>query len=262
VCLTESGPTLNVDTTITRFYPHLDLLPFIWERLLLQNETNFHGVFSDQQYNQIGNRLKGIEVTTAQSDHQKKYVLTGRFSRELPENTFIEGKGNLLDYYKDLGFDLGSPQLYCVQAHPLGKPNYIVDLPIELCSLREWQQVQEDESAKPVPAPSVSERYHSIMKAIKSCNFYDNQLCKEIQLEVNCESMIPIPYEILAKRQVILGRYGSFIDPVPIEKMAFIYLAERRHSNAKQVQNKLLNNFYDVSIRFFWLSRSFSPTLF
>jgi hypothetical protein len=250
LCLTESGPTLNVDTTITRFYPHSDLLPFIWERLLRQNKNNFHGVFSDQQYNQIGNCLKDIEVTTARSEHQKKYVLTGRFSNQLPGKIPINGKGNLLDYYKDLDFDLRYPQLYCLEAYPLNNSQNLVDLPIELCSLREWQQVKEDENTKPVPAPPVSERYHSIMAAIRNCNFYDDELCKEIQLEVNCESMTAITYEILAKRQIILSRQGGFTNPVSIDKMAFIYLADRLHPNARQVQDKLLNSFYDVSVIF------------
>jgi hypothetical protein len=225
-------------------------LPFIWERLLQQNKNNFHGVFSDQQYNQIGNCLKDIEVTTFRSDHQKKYVLTGRFSDQLPGKTPNKEKGNLLDYYKDLGFDLRYPKLYCLEAYPLNNSQNLVDLPIELCSLREWQQVKEDENTKPVPAPSVSERYHSIMAAIRDCNFYDDELCKEIQLEVNCESMTAIPYEILAKRRIILSRQGGFTNPVSIDKMAFIYMADRSYPNARQVQDKLLNNFYDVSIIF------------
>ena len=250
LCLTESGPTLNLDTTITRFYPLLDLLPFIWERLLLQDESAFRGQLSDQQYNQIGNHLKDIEVTTFQSDHQKKYVLTGHFSDLLPGQIPIEGHDHLLDYFKHLGFQLRYPQLYCLKAYQLSKPQHIIDLPIELCSLREWQQVKEDESTKPVPAPPVNERFHSIMAAINNCNFRDDDLCKEIQLEVSCESMMGIPYEMLRKRQ-ILSRQGAFTNPVSIDHMAFIYLAERRQPNARQVQEKLLNSFYDVSIMFF-----------
>ncbi|CAF5016423.1 unnamed protein product, partial [Rotaria sp. Silwood1] len=96
ICLTESGPMLNVDITITRFYPHLDLLTFIWERFL-QNKSPFHGLLSDRQYDQIGNRLKDVEVTTIQSDHQNKYVLTGHFSNDLPGKTFIEEQTHLLD---------------------------------------------------------------------------------------------------------------------------------------------------------------------
>ncbi|CAF4018323.1 unnamed protein product [Rotaria sp. Silwood2] len=168
MCLTESGPTLNVDITITRFYPHFDLLTFIWERLL-QNKSSFPGLLSDRQYNQIGNGLKDVEVTTAQSDHQNRYVLTGYFSDHLPEKTFIEGQGNLLDYYKHLGFALRYPQLYCLKAYRLGNSQNLVDLPIELCSLREWQQVKEDESTKPIPAPPVSKRYHLILAAIRNC---------------------------------------------------------------------------------------------
>jgi hypothetical protein len=250
LCLTESGPTLNLDTTITRFYPHSDLLPFIWERLLQQDESAFHGMLTDRQYDQIGNRLKDVEITTAQSDHQKTYVLTGRFSDQLPGKTFIEGQEHLLDYYKHIGFELRFPQLYCLKAHRLGNPQHLVDLPIELCCLREWQQVVEDESTKPVPAPPVTERFYSIMDAIRSCNFHDDELCKEIQLEICCEGMTAIPYETLRKRQITLSRQGGFTNPISIDKMAFIYLAERRQPNARQVQEKLLNNFYDVNIIF------------
>jgi hypothetical protein len=62
--------------------------------------------------------------------------------------------------------------------------------------------------------------------------------------------MMPIPYETLSKRQITLSRQGGFTNPVSINKMAFIYLAERQQSNARQVQENLLNNFYDVSFRF------------
>ncbi|CAF1157499.1 unnamed protein product [Rotaria sp. Silwood1] len=248
MCLTESGPTLNVDTTITRFYPHLDLLAFILERLL-KNESSFRGSLLDRHYDQIGNRLKDVEVTTAQSNYEKIYILTGYFSDQLPEKTPIKEQGNLLNYYKHLGFELRYPQLYCVKAYPLGNPQNLVDLPIELCCLREWQQVKEDENTKPVPAPTVDKRYHSILTAIRYCNFHDDELCKEIQLEVNCQTMMGIPYETLSKRQIILGRQGAFTNPVSIDNMAFIYLAERQQPNARQIQEKLLNNFYDAANR-------------
>jgi hypothetical protein len=251
LCLTESGPTLNLDTTITRFYPHSNLLTFIWERLLQQDQSTFHGRLLDRQYDQIGNHLNGVEVTTTQSGHQDKYILTGHFSNDLPGKILIKGQERLSDYYKHLGYELQHSQLYCLKAHPIGKPQYLVDLPIEVCSLPEWQQVKEDESAKPVPAPPVNDRFRSIMAAIKSCNFRDSELCKEIQLEVKCEGMMAIPYETLRKRQIALSRQGGFTNPVSIDKMAFIYLAERPQPNARQVQEKLLNNFYDVSIIFF-----------
>lgn len=191
--------------------------------------------------------MKDVEVTTAQSDYQKKYVLTGYFSNDLPGKILVNAQDNLLDYYKTLGFDLRYPKLYCLKAYPIGKPQRLVDLPIEICSLQEWQQVAEVESTKPIPAPPVNERYHSILAAIRSCNFHDDELCKEIKLHVNCEKMMVVPYETLRKRDIDLSRHGGFTRPVSIDNMAFIYLAERKQPNARQVQEKLLNNFYDVS---------------
>ncbi|CAM4764127.1 unnamed protein product [Rotaria magnacalcarata] len=247
MCLTESGPTLNVDTTLTRFYPEVDLLTFIWERLL-QIKSPFHGFLSDREYNRISNCLKDVEVTTVQSDHQKKYVLMGHFS-DLPGKISMEGQGHLLDYYKNLGFELRYPKLYCLKAYSAGHPQNLVDLPIELCYLREWQTAKEDESTKPIPAPSVSKRYHSILAAIRNCNFHDDKLCKEIQLEVSYKAMMPVPYETLRKRQITLSQQDAFTNPVPIHNMAFIYLAERQQPNARQVQEKLLKNFYDAAKR-------------
>ena len=248
LCLTEDGPTLNLDITITRFYPHLDLLPFLWERLLQQRQSDFRGVLSDQQYNHIAGYLKDIEVTTMQSDYQNKYVLTGRFSNQLPKQIFINQEENLLDYYKRLKCELQFPQLYCLKAHAVGKPDNVIDLPIELCSLAEWQEVKADESTKPVPAPPVDERYRSIMAAIKDCNFYDSPLCAEIQLQVNCDEMMAVPYEWLEKRHIRSCRQARFTRPIDIDKMGFIYLADHRQPNARPVQNKFLNTFYEVSI--------------
>ncbi|CAF3721515.1 unnamed protein product [Adineta steineri] len=249
VCLTESGPTLNVDTTITRFYPHSDLLPFIWERLLNQrNMSTFNGELSDRQYNQVCNFLRDVEVTTTQSDYETNYVLTGCFSKELPKKIFLERSGQFLDqYYKDLGFELRYPNLYCLKAYKRNRPQNIVDLPIELCIFREWQQAKEDDSTKPVSAPSVSDRFQSIMAAIASCNFHDDELCKEIQLEINCDEMMAIPYETLEKRQITLRQQRRFINPVPVDKMAFIYLVDPRQPNMRDVQEKLLYSFYDAA---------------
>ena len=248
LCLTEAGPTLNLDTTITRFYPHLDLLPFILERLLKGQKSAPFKMLDDRDYNQIGHLLKDVEVTTVQSEYQKKYVLTGDFSENLPEKTFIDEQTHLLSYYQRLGFDLRYPRLYCVKAFESGSRRNLVDLPIELCSLQEWQQVKENERVQPVPAPAVDVRYRSITKAIKSCNFRDHELCREIQFEINSDGMMEIPYETLRQRQITLSRSRGFTRPVPIERMAFIYLAERPQPDQRRIQEKLLNGFYDVSI--------------
>ncbi|CAF5142362.1 unnamed protein product, partial [Rotaria socialis] len=67
---------------------------------------------------------------------------------------------------------------------------------------------------KPVTAPVVHKRYHSILAAIQNCNFHDDELSKEIQLEVRCDKMMEIPYEILTKPQITLSRHRGFTDPV------------------------------------------------
>lgn len=251
LCLTEDGPTLNMDITVTRFYPHSELLPFIWERILGQKKAGFCGVLSDQQYYNVGGYLKDVEVTTYQSENRSKYVLTGQFSDALPAQIVINENQNLLDYYKGLDCELQYPRLYCFKAYPLGKPQHVVDLPIELCSLREWQEVKVDEGTKPVPAPPVNERYNAIMAAIRSCNFVDNPLFQEIQLQIDRNEMMAIPYDTLQQRQVTLSRRNRYTQSIPIDRMGFIYLADHNQRDARQVQNKLLDSFYEVRIVFF-----------
>lgn len=248
LCLTESGPTLNFDTTITRFYPNnCDMLPFIWTRLLGQNINNFKGWIEDNRYYQIENDLKGIEVTTAQSEHQKKYTLTGRFSEHLPGQIPIDGHKNLSAYYKALGYELKNPNLYCLKAYRADKPDNIIDLPIEHCSILDWQMVGDDKNINPVKAPPPHERYASIMKSIQSCDFTSNQLCKEISFQVESKEMMTVPYGVLAPRDVRSGQKGSFLNPVKINRMAFIYLTDRQRQDARAVKDNLLQTFRFVA---------------
>lgn len=254
LCLTESGPTLNVDITITRFYPHMDLLPYIWEWLLEYSEHNFRGTILDNDYYSKLSQLAGIEVTTKQSEYKKVYVLTGHFAEHLPGKTFINNNGidkrqNLLEYYEKLGYKLQFPNLYCAKAHAFGDNDNVIDLPIELCRLREWQEVN-DANMSPVPPPPVNERYESISKAIQNCRF-DDELCSEIQLKVDCNRLMPIPYEVLRKPKISSGARQGFINPIAIHTMAYIYLADSNRYNTKNVQNNLLNAFYAVSTQLF-----------
>jgi hypothetical protein len=254
LCLTESGPTLNVDTTITRFYPHMDLLPYIWEWLLGHSKNDFRGTILDNDYYSKLSQLASIEVTTKQSDYKKVYVLTGHFAEDLPGKTFIDhsvtGKRqDLLEYYEKLGYGLKFPKLYCAKAHALGDKDNVIDLPIELCRLREWQEVN-DANLNPIPPPPVNERYESILKAIQSCSF-DDELCSEIQLKVNCNQMMPLLYEVLQKPNISSGIRQRFINPIAIQTMAYIYLTDSNRYNTNNVQNNLLNTFYAVSAQLF-----------
>jgi hypothetical protein len=65
-----------------------------------------------------------------------------------------------LKHYNGIGCELQFPKLCCVRAHVLGKKN------------------------------------NSIFNPIQSCRF-DDELCSKIQLKVNCNRMMPVPYEVL-----------------------------------------------------------------
>ncbi|CAF0871845.1 unnamed protein product [Adineta ricciae] len=247
LCLTESDVTLNVDTTKTRFYPHSDLLDFIWQRWMKQTRQ-FSGHLPDEVYYEISNFLKGVEITTHQSDNQHTYVLTGEYSDVLPEEIVVREQ-NLLAYYRGLGFELRYPKLYCLKAHKPNNPNYIVDLPIELCRFREWQPAKEDENVKPVPAPPADERFHSILRLVQSCNFRDSKLFQEIQFDVGSAAMMDVPYDILQTRQILSGHRHGFTNPVSIRQMGFLYLTDQRNHYASQRNTGFFDSFYQTAKR-------------
>ena len=211
-----------------------------------QQPPNFHGVLTNNDYTTIGAFLKDVEIITVQSEYHDRYILTGQFSNDLPGNIIVRDNERLTDYYRRLGFELKYPKLYCLKAHPVGKRDRLVDLPIELCCFQEWQQVTNDQNMKPVSAMPVSERYHGIMSSIRNCNFRDHELCKEIHLEIDCQEMLGIDYEVLNRRQIIVGQRGAFLNPAWIDQMGFLYLTEYHQTNERQVKDNFLNNFYQV----------------
>lgn len=64
--LTQGGLTLNLQTTLTKFYPHMDILDFL--SLNLKKDFRKHGM-TNNDYDKARTLLNGCKITTRQSNY-------------------------------------------------------------------------------------------------------------------------------------------------------------------------------------------------
>jgi hypothetical protein len=66
LCLTQAGLTLNLQTTLTKFYPDMDIIDFIEKHL--KKDIRKHGMTSND-YEKAKLVLNGCKITTRQSNY-------------------------------------------------------------------------------------------------------------------------------------------------------------------------------------------------
>ncbi len=66
LCLTQAGLTLNLQTTLTKFYPDMDIIDFIEKHL--RKDIRKHGMTSND-YEKAKLVLNGCKITTRQSNY-------------------------------------------------------------------------------------------------------------------------------------------------------------------------------------------------
>lgn len=66
LCLTQAGLTLNLQTTLTKFYPHMDIIEFLEKHL--KKKIREHGMTSND-YDKARLVLEGCKITTQQSNY-------------------------------------------------------------------------------------------------------------------------------------------------------------------------------------------------
>jgi hypothetical protein len=66
LCLTQAGLTLNLQTTLTKFYPFLDVLDFL--AINLRKDIRKHGMTTND-YEKARQVLNGCKITTKQSNY-------------------------------------------------------------------------------------------------------------------------------------------------------------------------------------------------
>ena len=66
LCLTQAGLTLNLQTTLTKFYPHMDIIDFL--AVHLRKDIRKHGM-TTHDYDKARLVLDGCKITTRQSNY-------------------------------------------------------------------------------------------------------------------------------------------------------------------------------------------------
>jgi len=66
LCLTQAGLTLNLQTTLTKFYPYMDILDFL--QIHLRKDIRKYGMTTND-YDKATKVLKGCKITTRQSNY-------------------------------------------------------------------------------------------------------------------------------------------------------------------------------------------------
>ncbi len=66
LCLTQAGLTLNLQTTLTKFYPDMNIIEFI--EMYLKKDIRKYGM-TNNDYDKIRTVLNGCKITTRQSNY-------------------------------------------------------------------------------------------------------------------------------------------------------------------------------------------------
>ncbi|CAF1253033.1 unnamed protein product [Didymodactylos carnosus] len=276
ICLTQSGPTLNVDTTLTKFYPHMDILEFV--SIQLDKDIRKYGM-NMVDYDRARTVLRNCKVTTVQSNHTQVYVIRG--FAEIPENIILdiynqEGdvaeapiKQNLIKYYKSLKtpITINYTKLRCLEVYFMYEKKDPKHLPMEVCRILEWQECetesreqQRTRQLKSIPKPG--SRYDCIMDSVNACQLNNpkNILYNSIQLNVDIREMKLIQGRILPppiinnnNAEINMGRInlkGRFVEPRLIQQLAFVYFGLPMSLEKKDVVRQFSDSFLNVSKRY------------
>lgn len=173
LCLTQKGLTLNLQTTLTKFYPHEDILEFLTK--ILKKDIRKHGM-NTNDYEKAKKALNGCKIATIQSNYTQVSIIElsnynhtnyhfylkiyqirsfsdipERQEFECTEELCINGKKtnqtvkyNLVQYYAKKNIKLDYPRLRCLQCFFLHDRKDPKHLPMELCRILEWQECERE----------------------------------------------------------------------------------------------------------------------
>ncbi|CAF2760829.1 unnamed protein product [Rotaria sp. Silwood2] len=252
LCLTQKGLTLNLQTTLTKFYPYIDILDFLQEHL--KKDIRKYGMTSND-YEKAKQVLNGCKVTTRQSNYTHIYQIRSfsdiperqvfDFTKEVNVNgqkTHSTIQYNLIDYYREeKQIQLHYPRLRCLQCYFLHERHDPKHLPMEICRILQWQECEresanEQRNRQNLSIPTPDQRYKDIMSSLRSCNYQSPPtlpLCHAVQLTVDDSEMKLIKARILPPpvinnnhAEITMGRInlkGKFVDPYQLKSIAFVY---------------------------------------
>ncbi|CAF3522455.1 unnamed protein product [Rotaria sordida] len=252
LCLTQKGLTLNLQTTLTKFYPYMDILDFLKDHL--KKDIRKHGM-TNNDYEKAKLVLNGCKITTKQSNYTQIYQI--RSFSDIPERQVfdftkevnVNGQKtrsiiqyNLIDYYgHEKNIQLQYPKLRCLQCYFLHERHDPKHLPMEVCRILQWQECEresahEQRNRQSLTIPTPDQRYRDIMSSLQSCDYRSPPtlpLCKAVQLTVDDTEMKLIKARILPPpiinnnhAEITMGRInlkGKFVDPYKLKSIAFVY---------------------------------------
>ncbi|CAF3322893.1 unnamed protein product [Rotaria socialis] len=282
LCLTQAGLTLNLQTTLTKFYPYVDVLDFI--EVHLNKDIRKYGM-TINDYEKVKIALRGCKITTRQSNYTQIYQI--RSFSDVPERqvfdftkeTHVNGqnlsssiKYNLIEYYKyEKKIKLDYPKLRCLQCYFLHERHDPKHLPIELCRILQWQECERESASEQrnrqshsIPTPE--QRYRDIMSSLKSCQYRAPPtlpLCKAVQLSVDDKEMKLIKARILDppvinnnNAEITMGRInlkGRFVAPFKITSITFVYfgpIVSPLPAPKKELMEKFVTSFNKMATAF------------
>ncbi|CAF1157882.1 unnamed protein product [Adineta ricciae] len=275
--LTQAGLTLNLQTTLTKFYPDMEIIDFL--SVNLRKDIRKYGMISND-YEKARLVLNGCKITTRQSNYTQIYQI--RSFSDIPERqtfTFVKetvDKGrptstttqyNLIQYYeKEKNIKIDYPKLRCLRCFFLHERNDPKDLPMELCRILQWQECeresaseQRDRQNHTIPSPD--QRYKDIMSSLRSCNYASPPklpLCKAVQLSVDDREMKLIKARVLPPpvinnnhADINMGRInlrGRFFEPYKLKSVAFVYFGRLPlTAQKKSLMDKFVVSFQKIA---------------
>ncbi|CAF0770466.1 unnamed protein product [Didymodactylos carnosus] len=217
--LTQCGPTLNINATFTCFYHGMDLVRFVSD--YLQQDITKRGIPEREQQLLIKKILKPIWVETRHTGPIRKYRIKG-FGQSSNRHTFPKDRKDendphadserisVADYFKTK-YDtrLRYPDLPTVELYNLGNKAQSHFLPMELCTVQEWQR-----SMKPLTTEQRSRvtkktvirpdrRYDTIMRVVQDRRFDDDVYLKQIGMQVEHRGKLEKDYMMQIPARVL-----------------------------------------------------------
>ncbi|CAF0780555.1 unnamed protein product [Adineta steineri] len=280
--LTQAGLTLNLQTTLTKFYPDMEILDFL--TLNLKKDVRKFGM-TGNDYEKAKLVLNGCKITTKQSNYTQIYQIrsfsdiperqTFTFTRETNVNgqkTRSDIPYNLIQYYdKEKNIQLLYPKLRCLQCYFLHERHDPKHIPIELCRILQWQECEresanEQRDRQNLSIPSPDQRYRDIMSSLRACNYRSPPtlpLCQAVQLTVDDGEMklisarlLPAPVINDNNADINMGRInlrGKFVEPYRLKTIAFTYFGPPPPPLAaekKTLMGKFVDSFHKMAKQF------------
>jgi eukaryotic translation initiation factor 2C len=225
LCLTQCGPTLNINLTFTCFYMPLSFIDFAskylrrditrglnetdakkFERLIrnLKIETMHTGRRIFYRFRRFGRPANQIMFPCNEDDNRAAGTAAAATIKEI----------SVADYFAKKYRRLMHPNLNCIDAMK-GNENQPNWLPMEVARVVEWQRAlrpldkQQRGSVSRNTIIKPAERYDEIMKIVRNNQFNRDTYLKELNIGVDDKEMLKLTARVLSPPDIKYRRRGQ-----------------------------------------------------